>query len=206
MGNEDSDAKLKNLVKAAHDFTLAGTPNPTFVALEGYTSDGTHGYINTNYNPSTEGSKFIQDSCSFGVYSRTNSDEVAYALGGSSSGHVINLNLRQSDVSYFNINQATVENVANTDSSGMFILTRLGATNTDYYRNKTKIKDGSNASATPPNRNLYILCANVAGTPLYFTTRQESFVFFGRGLSQTDVNVITNAFEAYMDANSKGVI
>jgi hypothetical protein len=40
----------------------------------------------------------------------------------------------------------------------------------------------------------------------FFENDQISFGFLGKGLTPTDVGIITDTFEAYMDSNNKGVI
>jgi hypothetical protein len=76
-----------------------------------------------------------------------------------------------------------------------------------YYRNKIKI--GENLSVLNngiPNLSIFSLCRNKSGNPSDFSNRQLSMVYVSKYLTQTAIDVLTDAFEAYMDSYGKGVI
>ena len=65
-----------------------------------------------------------------------------------------------------------------------------------------------NGAVTPtglPNISVYALAHNLNGSPSSPSTRQQSMIFVGSGLTQTDINNITNRFHTRMDAHGKAV-
>lgn len=62
--------------------------------------------------------------------------------------------------------------------------------------NATIYSNNQGVSTGVPNVNIYIA----------YNTSQQSFYFQGKSITETQKNVIVNAFEAYMDARGKGVV
>lgn len=204
--NAASEALINWINPGTFDGVLAGVPNPVFVALEGFTSDGSNGYINCNWNTNTDSVNFQQNGCSLGAYSRTNLNQGGYLLG-SRNGPLTILNPRNATSNYqIYVNTGTVDAAANADSTGLFIANRDAANNQDGYRNGVLVVNGVQVSTGVPNANLYVLCYNSSGSPTSFTTRQVSFAFAGASLDANDRTNLQNAIETYMDSNGKGVI
>jgi len=204
LAGETQESALRNLVKRLHDATAVNTPS--FVPFEGFTSNLTSSYINSNYNPSTQGQNFIQDSASWGIYSRT-------SRAGSNSKVIIGNTSLYQRMLLFNIsNQVTggvnsvgYDPVANANSLGFFIYQRPDNTRCQLSKNGSTFADGLGESTAPANTNTYILCTNNAGTPLTYDDCQCSIAFMGRSFSNAEALVIYNAFQAYMTANGKQV-
>ena len=95
--------------------------------------------------------------------------------------------------------------VANADSRGMFIVNRTLSTHQDLYRNKVRIINGVHNSIGIPNGDIYILCQN-SGGPASYNTKQASVAGLGGGLTQTNIDNLTDRIETYMDSNGRGVI
>ena len=179
---------------------------PAHVANQGFTGAATK-HIDCNWNPSTNGVNYLQNSASMGLYCRTNVQEAGRDMGVFDFTHNSQLITRFSDdKSYIWFNNNSALSVTNTDSRGMYIVSRLDATDQDLYRNKIKIIDGSAASTGVPNRKLYVLAQNNNGVIQNPTTRQISMAFAGAGMTQTQVNNFTDPFEVAMDALGTGVI
>jgi len=210
LGGETSEASLKNLAKNAHHATAVNAP--TFTTLEGFTFANTK-YLNTNYNPNTQGVRFTLNDCSLGIYSRTSAAQATTDIGiRSGTTDIVILCRYTGDNCYCrlnNVNSASIDG-ANTEGKGMFIASRHNSAGTDLdgYKNKTAITHYTNTptSVAVPSLNLFIGCMNIGGNPLDFSTRQYSFVFAGKSLTQDNVDDITDLFEVYMDSNGKGVI
>ena len=180
---------------------------PIFTSLEGFTGGGT-AYIDTNWNPAVNGVNYIQDNASVGCYIRTNVDELKTDFGVSAGGaQTTQLWSRRTNSANFNLNSTLNNNNVNADSRGFFVMIRDAANNMDLYKNKNLIVDGNRASIAIPNGNMFVLARNLIGTgPGLKTTRQLSFFLAGAALSPTEINILTDTIEAYMDSNGKGVI
>lgn len=209
IGGETQESSYRNLVKRLHDITAVGSP--TWTALEGHTG-ATGKYLDTNYNPSTQGSKYTLNNCSLGVYSRTDANGLYSDIGSrtSTSDYTVILS-RYSGASVMRLHNPVNPSVtdAEADSLGMSIACRNAASQTGLfgYHNKTSLTIINSGNTTNiPNCNIFIGARNNNGTPEQESIRQLSFAFAGRYFSEAEVGVIVDAFEAYMDANGKGVI
>ena len=205
--NGASEALVNWLNPGTFDATLSAAF--TFTALEGFTCDVPGRYINTNWNPSTNGVNFVQNDASFGIYVRNDNPAVLkYICGvndGTSFSHML---IKHADgKAWISINAAAGVNVANADAKGFYIVNRLDASDQDLFRNKVKVIDASTASNGVPNEKFYVLAANNNGAPTNSATLYQASVFFaGGGLSQGKVDIFTDAIEAYMTSNGKDVI
>jgi hypothetical protein len=92
-----------------------------------------------------------------------------------------------------------------SDTSGMYIASRTGASTLTFYRNSSKLSESSQAAGAIYNNDLRALCRGVAGSPSYRCTKQESIVFVSGGLSETEAIAASDAFNTYMEARGKGV-
>ncbi len=210
LGNETAESSLRNLVKRAHDAVAVNSP--TFTPYEGWAGDGISSYINTNYNPATEGSKYTLNNASLGVYSRTDATGLYCDIGSrTDTSNYTGIFLRNINAVahrlHNDVNSFINEIVVNT--LGMGIVTRSGNTPNDLYGYKNKVsltKDSTGNNTTSiPNFNLFIGARNFANTAESFSLRQYAFVFAGNHRTQTSVNYITDRFQALMTANGKQV-
>ena len=69
--NGDSDFATYNL-KDPDSYQLTKVNSPTFTSLQGFSTDGSSSYLNTNFNPSTNGVNLSLNAASIGVYMRIN--------------------------------------------------------------------------------------------------------------------------------------
>lgn len=210
LGGETSESSLKNLVKNAHHGTLQGTPNPAFTAGTGFVSDGSNGYIDTHYNPVTEGDNFTLADGAVGFYSETNAANDNYVELGN-HGADSNYLYFQAKVAAGGAVGALNGTLAHTFSGslvastiGLFITTRDGLLSTDnlMYLNKGVPPDDNTGGAADglSNNNIYVLCYNGNGTPTAFTLRRLSLVFFTKHLTTQMRDVIYDAFIAYKNS------
>ena len=183
---------------------------PVFTALEGFLGDSATTYIDTGWDPANNGVNFMQDSASIGVYVRVNSLD-GFDMGTADDvGHTNGIELVTrwgAGNSYIRNNTATSSSVGNADSRGLFINNRVLSTHQDLYKNKIRTINGAVASAGLTASDLFCLAINIGGgATAQHTDRQLSMAFAGGGLTQTDIDNITDRFEVYMDSNGKGVI
>lgn len=157
-------------------FTGGVTHSSTGVAF-----NGTTGFANTFFVPSTSG--FTSTSGSFGVYSRTNAlggyDFASSIAGGSNSTAVLSRYGAGLQHASFGGNFGTN---ANSDSRGFFTTNRNGAVSTEgyaygSYRAKVDI------AVTLPAFAMYIGAENRAGTAGEFSAREYALAYISSGLT-----------------------
>lgn len=206
LGGETEESSLRNLVKRMHDCTKVNSPN--FTQYEGFKSNGTSSYIDTNYNAATQAVNYSLNNASNGVYSRT--EQISMSLQSVEFGIGINPTFANSfkfgSEFYKNLNTNDFSSgVSPLTTLGMHIGTRYNSTSEKWYINKSNYYTNTNRNSTGVKKgNMYILCYNSANK--YFSTKQLSFVYVGRSLNQEEVTILTDAFKSYMDSNGKGVI
>jgi len=182
---------------------------PTFTAYQGFLGNGTTQYINTGgWIPSVNGVNYTQNSASMIIYTRN--DITSYGNHGTFE-NVDNkdtrINLRHpAGSSYSNINSNGAMASVVGASNGMNITTRLASNVTKEYRNKVEVGSDVDASTGAPTHSPYSLAYNDDDVAKGFRADQVSLYAFGAGMTQTDVNNLTDRFETRMDALGTGVI
>lgn len=205
LAGETEESSLKNLVKNAHHCTNVHAT--VWTQYEGFTGDGAADYLDTDYNPNTQGKNYVQNSASYGVYLRTNADDTGYNAGvrHAAGDSYLLVRLGSTQKFYIRINTLTNQDVTATSSQGLFMGNRSGANDFQMYINKAKT-DKTQASTAVPNNKFFILCyCAAAGTPSGYISRQLSFFFVGKSLTELQQNAFYDAFQAYMTSNGKQV-
>ena len=181
---------------------------PTFTAYEGFLGNGTTQYIDCNWVPSVNGVNYTQNSASMLIYVRTNvNTNTAHGTAENADTKDLFFTPKQADgKAYIKTNDFTYISVSNADGSGMYINTRTAAAVNKLYRNKIAIINGTTASIGVPTHSPYCLAYNNDDVAAGFRADQVSLYAFGAGLTQTDINNLTDRFEARMDALSSGII
>ena len=181
--------------------------SPVFTAFEGFAGDGASNYIDSNYNPSTDATNYTLNDASVGLYSRTDVDELSYDCGARVSW-LLYCSSSTDQIRYrLNCNTNSDSTADYGDSRGLYIVNRTNSSTQSVYRNGTLVKeDASKSTADVPTNDIWVMTYNNNGSPGTFSSKQFSMLFAGSSLTQSDVTILTNAFEAYMDSNSKGII
>lgn len=178
-----------------------------FVALEGFTGDGANDHINTNWNPNTHGINYTKDNASAGIYIRNDIQENTQCFGIYDGAEMVWLGASRVGNDYrFIINDRTNETGTNTDSRGFHIIQRTASNARAGYKNKVLITSDTQASTAVPNADMFVLARNNEGVAGNLCNYQASCFFAGASFSEAERNSFTDALEAYMDSNSKGVI
>lgn len=201
FNNETQEAALKNIIKDAHHCTAIDTP--AFTAFEGFASNGTSSYLDSNYNPATQGVRYAKDSATQGFYSR----RAETPTGTQDPLGVINTNISimaWTDVLlFYYVNHASPDIACayENDGLGLFTASRTNAAGLTLYKNKIANPTGVAASTNIPNGNMFILAENLVGTGARrFFTGQLSMVYFAKGLTQGQINVLVDCYDAYLNS------
>jgi len=182
-----------NLVNPADTnaaFRLTFATGMTFTS-SGMTSNGTSGYANTYLIPNTN---LNNNSTSFGVYCRTNSDGIIFDCGTQKTttptGYMNLLTKYQSELYSDQYNPTTNRiKPPNADSRGFFQSIRTTSTSFKIFKNNSQLgTTNTNASSGFSNLiyNFYISALNQDNSPLYYSTRQFSFAYIGNGLTDAE--------------------
>lgn len=170
--------------------------SPAWVADQGYTSNGSTSYVNTNWNQTDDAGQSTQNSSAIGIYSRTDVDEVSYDMGSVDASVRQQILTRASNVIYPMVNTTGTSTVANTSSLGLITAVRTTSSLTTAYRAGSSLGTTSDASTTPNNDDLYVTASNNSGTAGNFSSRQISIAFIGAGT--LDQAALNTAIQTYM--------
>jgi len=89
------------------------------------------------------------------------------------------------------VNALNSTQVANTDSSGFYITSRINSTNQEIFRNGVKTTAANNSTGLSANSINVGRWNNPGGTP-YYSTRQCRFASCGEGFTDTDATNFKN--------------
>ena len=153
---------------------------------QGMKGNGTSAYAQTGYL-STGFFTDVNNKSLF-VYSQTDSNTF-YDIGAQGDyGIRDTLCPRYSNTFYGTLSFNGIQSVSNTNSKGLFIVSRTTSTTTRYYKGSTLL--GTNAAAGDANcsRPDYLGGYNENGTPKYYSDRKISIYGRMKGLDATQVN------------------
>ncbi len=209
-GVDVAELGVKNLVSDNFHGILQGTPAPTHIASEGYDGDGSHSYIDQNYDPSINGVNFTLNSASLGVYVRedVNAAQVDIGFRRASNQRRCLINSRVTNLAQFYINTADVANgnVSNTDSRGMFIASRTASNlQTGQINGLIVVRYTINSDAVP-DCNAVELALNTNNTISAYSTRQIGLTFIGKGFTPQEGALITKRVVKYFKSRNKSVV
>jgi hypothetical protein len=171
-----------------------------FSATGGMTTDGmvTSG-LQLDYNPTTAGGNFTQNSASMGIWLKTAASTTGPGIGGGTAWANIE---DASNRIGFRMNDGTTSVSAtnsNTDGTGFFVLVRPDASNKYSYKNGNTTPVGSHAVASTALANsLMHVGTNNLSTPPY--SSQILMSFFGGALTSGEQQSFYNALNTYFTA------
>lgn len=160
--NNQADALL-NLIGNVYNCTISG--GLTFTQWSGFTGNGSTGYLDTGFNPTSAPSpKYTLNAAAIIAWCLDNSNTGGYIFGNVGSSNMT-LNPRHSgfsDTIRANINSTPGPDQFGdaTTSIGMFTLSRTAAGAVAAYRDKTAYGTSSRGADALPNGNITFLRAN----------------------------------------------
>lgn len=179
---------LLNLISTSFTATNSGC---TFTAGRGYTGDGVAAFLDTNFNPSTNGGTiYAQDSACQGMYILNNrtADAATNNMGTVGAATQNRLIAKNGGTFVYGINHSVaVDTITNSTAQGSYVTSRTSSTLTTVYKNGASIATGTTVSAARDNATMYILNADLVGTgPLAGSADEMSAAWAGSGWNSAD--------------------
>lgn len=183
--------------------TVAGT----WTTDRGWQGNGTSSYITTNFTPNSHGVAFQLNTCSFGVYSRTDNAVAQYDMGSrnASSANANDLSCKWSDNNaYIRVNHSGGGNaisMVGVASTGLFVARRTASNASHMYRNGSQLGSTfTNASNARPGFAHTIGALNAAGTVTSWSNRQFAAAFEASAMGNAQQSNLYTIIQAYMTA------
>ena len=192
---------LSNNVAARTSFVnptstiITAVNNPTFIPNQGYQGNGSTSYLNTNYNPSTQGVKYTLNNASGFAYIGNNIVSQTVAFGSLGSGAVSAFLYPQynSLTPLYAINDGGQDNTGTGNSLGLSSVLRINNTSSRLFKNGVLNGSATRSSVTIPNLPLFIggfnLNGNLAGGSTY------KFAATGFGSSAVNQTTLNNSIQ-----------
>jgi hypothetical protein len=182
--------------------TISGTV--TFTADQGYISDGSTGFFNTGFNPSTAGGQMTLNSGSYGLCiqtSRTTANTPLVALGANDGTNFVLYQAKGSGGVTFDLNDAAFPNLTESNSQGSWIVTRTSSGSINLSLNGGTTTGQPATSTALTNNPVYVLAFDNNGTASDWDgLDQISYAFLGPGFNQTQVTAIYNRLHTFLQA------
>ena len=189
----DAATALTNLVSASYGATAVNSP--TFTADQGYTIANTK-YLNSNFNPSTAGGNWTQNSASAFLWSLTDvaaSTKPILGTAGGSGNRVYIYPRYTGDVYLSALNDDSSSSDAVVASNNAYGLSRTGSTAFNVFINGALDLSPAASSNAPVNAD--ILIGNDGGV---MWDGKVSVTAFGGGLTDAESLRLYNACLAYL--------
>ena len=196
LANEGTEAWRLNLIKRAHDITQHGG---TQTEDGGWQGNGTNAYLDTNFNPATQGGTvYTLNNASLGIYSLTNVAETTCDIGCRTTAKdytAILSKLADTGGSSTRMHSGISSIVDGLVSStiGMFAVGRNASTLTGLHGwvNKIEMEEsGSGESTNIPSANVFIGARGFSGTPELFSSRKYAFAWGGKYFTHEQIGLI----------------
>lgn len=192
-----------------HDATEVNAP--TFTVDRGFAGDGATSYLNTNFTPSVDGVKYLQDDASFGAYSRTGLATDGCYIGGYSgslgnNAHLLHFTTQDRLVARVNQSSSDFLDISPTTYPGLIVARRSASNAQQIYKNGSSIFSNTTASNSLMTVPMFSLARNENGTAGLFSNQQISADFAGAAMSAAEQLELFSAIEEYMDAVGAGVV
>jgi hypothetical protein len=183
----DSDYALIDW-KRLSDYTAFNSP--TFTTNEGFTGNGTSSYINTNWNPNTQGVNYTQNDACFGGWRLNNINNPASRFMGAT----ITISMRDDNNVVHRINgSGNASSSLNGAGIGLRVLNRTNSTDIQMIVDNT-LQTSTQTSVTPPSSNLHLLSR---GDGSSFSLSQIATALAGANLV-TESTDLYNALNTYI--------
>jgi hypothetical protein len=183
----DSDFATINW-KDPDNFECIEVNSPTFTSNQGFASNGTSSYLNTDYN-------VLSESINFELLS----NGLAYYITDVGSIHHGARNSNDGNQIYYGSTPKRHQILTNEYSIGnntYFASIRNGS-NVAQYENNTNVQNYTNTPTALPNNNYLLLALNNGGSALVVGTAEISFFTMGGEFNNSDMY---NAWNDYFNA------
>lgn len=194
MVGASSAACAQNLKSSSFTGTFNG--GWTF-ASTGAKPNGTSGYMNTTFNPSTDASL---SGFSFGGYLRLNlsSPVQVDGLNGFAQHNFISANMFSGGIT-------EIISYTGNPSQRMFIHRRTASNFAESYRDSVSLGTATSNAGSLPNGVYYVGARNENPGVVLYTSQEYAFYFLGLGLTNQNALDLTTAVNTFQTTLSRNV-
>jgi hypothetical protein len=162
----------------------ASNINMVYRVDSGFMGNGSTSYINTNFNPFSQGINYTKTNASFGAYIWRNISESNGSGVWTTTGRGLLIAPRWGSVDYFIYKNQSIStpNSLNSNSSGHFTINRSNSTQVTGMWNYLYEIDTSVVCSSIPDYNIYVGAVN-SSPPMWFSRNTFALAYAGKSLS-----------------------
>lgn len=182
------------------EYTATNVSSTTWAQWIGFTGDGTADYLNTNWNPSTDGVNYTQDDGSVGIYvSQDIQEDNVYVFGAYNGTNQTYFRPRSTTGGLGGaINSNLTFAAAGVSTAvGLWIVTRTASNATEVYQDGTSMDSDTDASVGLPNNDMGIL-NRIGGNG--FSSNTVMLFFAMDGMTDAEAIEISDIINIYITA------
>lgn len=179
---ENATDALLNIVGDTNNSTNNGS---VFTAKEGYKGDAASAYVNTHFNPASDGVKYTLNDAAVAMYRTELLTSGAYEFGASSAG-LNRWTCLGVGAGTLQLNSDPVQTVTTTNELGLLEMTRTSSAGIRWYLAGT-FTDKVFVSSSITENEFYVNCFNNNGSAGFFSNSEIAFLFIGASLSDAQV-------------------
>ena len=205
IGGTSSSTSYNLIDTTTYQITWNGTI--TF-ASTGVTGNGTNGWGNTNYKPSTE---LATSNMHLSMYKRTTGNTNAYDMGGTNypaAGEATPENMMaQFGTTFYgafsNVSPPPFVTATETGKIGFFSAANI-SNSTEIYKNGTTLATGAKTFGKAA-QTIGLMCLNRSDVRTDFSTSSYAWFSIGEGLDDTDMSNFNTVIQAYQTSLGRNV-
>lgn len=199
LAAEDQQAARVNWKAPGVSFTLTAVNSPTFTTDRGYAGNGTTSYLSSGWIPSTHGVQYASGSSSVLCWVRTNTASTSTITG--STNDFIRNRISTSFIAGRQSGTTTTNSSTTHTAAGFAAITRPDASNINFWLNGAQLGTTvASADGVMSTTEIFICAGNNAGSPGSPTTKEISWVAWGRNFTSGEITSIYNAVNTYLTA------
>jgi hypothetical protein len=173
----------------------------------GATPNGTNGYANTYFAPSTLASLTISGG-TLGMYG-PNATAVNKAGMGSwgpgSNGWVLYPNFNSTIVGFCWENDLGTQSSAIADGNGLIAFSRTGSTNVNFYRRGALVSTNNRTALGKTSNVMYLGAGNGNGSDTQHSTYRHQFTFAHTGMTGSQMATLDSIIQTYQTSLGRNV-
>jgi hypothetical protein len=192
----DAQASLLNWTSSSFTTTLTNlTAGADFTVDRGWLTNGTTSFLDTTFNPRTNGVNYTQNSASFGARNLAVNDNASSGFGAFDGTQGMTIAPKNSANANLRVNNNTLANITCGSSANVFQVSRSASNAYDITINGT-VTGGAAASTNTPTSTIKEGAIQSAATRIV----QLAWLYAGGDLTQTEETNLRNACATFTTA------
>ena len=175
---------------------ITAVNGPTFTPNAGYVTNGSTSYLDTNYNPATQGVKYTLNNASGFAYIRNNNISNCAAFGsfdGSNTGAFLYPQIYANQPIFY-VNNIGGDSYATGDAVGLTTINRKNVALVEFYKNAAYITGSTRTATAIASLNEFVLGFNYNTNP-YINGNPGTISVSGFGSSAFNQSNFYNALQ-----------